>query len=84
MEDKRGQPVTAGVLEKSWLYLNGYSVVCTREMEVAAMVSSINPAIDSNTDSIELGDLQQASCLQNMTYHCKQIFGARYKYTYIS
>ena len=28
-------------------------------MEVAALVSSINPAINSNYDSIEIGALQQ-------------------------
>ncbi|XP_070577184.1 menin-like [Ptychodera flava] len=58
-EDKRGQPINLGVAEKSWLYLNGQPVVCTREMEVAAMVSGINPSINTTTDSIELGSLQQ-------------------------
>jgi hypothetical protein len=27
-EDKRGQPITASVVEKSWLYLNGQPVIC--------------------------------------------------------
>ncbi|XP_077998443.1 menin-like [Glandiceps talaboti] len=58
-EDKRGQPINLGVAEKSWLYLNGHPVVCTREMEVAAMVSGINPSINTTTDSMELGSLQQ-------------------------
>ena len=58
-EDKRGQPVTAGVAEKSWLYLNGYAVKCSRHMEVAAMVSGINPAINTTMDSVEMGALQQ-------------------------
>ncbi|XP_033121374.1 menin-like, partial [Anneissia japonica] len=29
-EDKRGQPINAGVADQSWLYLNGYPVICTR------------------------------------------------------
>ena len=37
----------------------GQPVVCDRFMEVAALVSSINPAINSNYDSIEIGALQQ-------------------------
>ncbi|KAI8484751.1 Menin [Branchiostoma belcheri] len=58
-EDKRGQPISVGVAEKSWLYLYGFPVQCTRSMEVAAMVSAINPSIDSHTDSIEMASLQQ-------------------------
>ncbi|GIX84300.1 menin [Caerostris extrusa] len=58
-EDKRGQPVNGGVSEKSWLYLNGYPVKCTRRMEVAALVSGINPSINAMSDSIELARLQQ-------------------------
>lgn len=34
-------------------------MVCDRHMEVAALASSINPAINANTDSIEVGGLQQ-------------------------
>ena len=59
-EDKRGRPVdfdkTTG---QSWLYLNGHPVKCTRHMEVASMVSSINPGITNTSDSIELASLQQ-------------------------
>ncbi|XP_076464388.1 LOW QUALITY PROTEIN: menin-like [Babylonia areolata] len=58
-EDKRGQPITEAVADKAWLYLNGHPVVCTRQMEVAAIVSSINPAISASIDSIEMGSLQQ-------------------------
>ncbi|XP_015929232.1 menin isoform X2 [Parasteatoda tepidariorum] len=58
-EDKRGQPVGLGVTEKSWLYLNGYPVKCTRRMEVAALVSGINPSINAVSDSIEVACLQQ-------------------------
>ena len=59
IEDKRGQPVTLGVAERSWLYLMGNAVVCTRQLEVAALVSSINPAISSTADSVEMSALQQ-------------------------
>ncbi|KAL3875111.1 hypothetical protein ACJMK2_038045 [Sinanodonta woodiana] len=58
-EDKRGQPITVGVSEKNWLYLNGQPVICSREIEVAAIVSAINPSINATTDSVEMGALQQ-------------------------
>uniref|UniRef100_A0A8U7NT92 Menin n=1 Tax=Corvus moneduloides TaxID=1196302 RepID=A0A8U7NT92_CORMO len=58
-EDRRGQPVQAGVAERSWLYLKGSYLRCTRHMEVAFMVCAINPSIDGHTDSLELLQLQQ-------------------------
>ncbi|KAM4722126.1 menin [Rhinophrynus dorsalis] len=58
-EDRRGQSVSSGVLEKSWLYLNGKYLRCDRHMEVAFMVCAINPSIDAHTDSLELLQLQQ-------------------------
>lgn len=58
-EDKRGQPITTSVVEKSWLYLNGQPVICNRHMEVAAIVSAINPSINLTVDSVEMGSLQQ-------------------------
>ena len=58
-EDKRGQPITLTTVDKSWLYLHGHPVICSRHMEVAAMVSSINPAINATMDSVEMGALQQ-------------------------
>jgi len=64
VEDKRGQPVTPSVTHRSWLYLSGHCVVCDRHMEVAAMVTSINPSIAASFDSPELTSLQQASSVQ--------------------
>jgi len=58
-EDKRGQSVEISKAKTSWLYVAGQPVVCDRHMEVAALVSSINPAINANYDSIEVGGLQQ-------------------------
>ncbi|XP_072736902.1 menin [Ciconia boyciana] len=58
-EDRRGQTVNAGVAERSWLYLKGSYLRCTRHMEVAFMVCAINPSIDLHTDSLELLQLQQ-------------------------
>lgn len=58
-EDRRGQTVNAGVAERSWLYLKGSCLKCTRKMEAAFMVCAINPSIDLHTDSIELLHLQQ-------------------------
>ncbi|XP_063801272.1 menin [Pseudophryne corroboree] len=59
-EDRRGQSVSPGVAEKSWLYLNGKYLRCDRHMEVAFMVCAINPSIDAHTDSLELLQLQQS------------------------
>ncbi|RXM94404.1 Menin [Acipenser ruthenus] len=61
-EDRRGQTVSAGVTERSWLYLKGSYLKCSRNMEVAFMVCSINPSIDLHTDSTELLQLQQSLC----------------------
>ncbi|KAJ3585142.1 hypothetical protein NHX12_013864 [Muraenolepis orangiensis] len=58
-EDRRGQTITTGVSEKSWLYLKGSYMKCTRNMEVAFMVCAINPSLDLHTDSSELLQLQQ-------------------------
>ena len=50
-------------LEENAIILNflvlGQPAVCDRRMEVAALVSSINPAINANYDSMEVGGLQQ-------------------------
>ncbi|XP_063294853.1 menin [Pelobates fuscus] len=59
-EDKRGQSVSSGVVDKSWLYLNGRYMRCNRHMEVAFMVCAMNPSIDAHTDSLELLQLQQS------------------------
>ncbi|XP_030194365.1 menin [Gadus morhua] len=58
-EDRRGQTITTGVNEKSWLYLKGSYMKCNRNMEVAFMVCAINPSLDLHTDSSELLQLQQ-------------------------
>ncbi|XP_020901909.1 menin [Exaiptasia diaphana] len=59
-EDKRGRPVEfEGETAKSWLYLSGFAVRCTRHMEVASIVSSINVGISHNKDSVELANLQK-------------------------
>ncbi|XP_052000926.1 menin-like [Xyrauchen texanus] len=58
-EDRRGQTVSAGINERSWLYLKGSYMKCDRNMEVAFMVCAINPSLDLHTDSTELLQLQQ-------------------------
>uniref|UniRef100_A0A8C1SJX1 Menin n=1 Tax=Cyprinus carpio TaxID=7962 RepID=A0A8C1SJX1_CYPCA len=58
-EDRRGQTVSAGITERSWLYLKGSYMKCNRNMEVAFMVCAINPSLDLHTDSTELLQLQQ-------------------------
>ncbi|XP_063591163.1 menin-like [Penaeus indicus] len=59
-EDKRGIPVTEDVYSKSWLYVNGRPVISNRHMEVATIVSNMNPGINATTDSEEVMLLQQA------------------------
>nr|CAG4646948.1 EOG090X0424 [Megafenestra aurita]SVE92311.1 EOG090X0424 [Megafenestra aurita] len=59
-EDKRGQPVDPGILARSWLYVAGNPVVCSRFTEIASLVSSINPSITATTDSLEVASLQQS------------------------
>lgn len=59
VEDKRGESVESKVRAGGWLYLGGRAVQCSRAMEVAAMLSSINPSISATADSVELGQLQQ-------------------------
>ncbi|XP_014250261.1 menin [Cimex lectularius] len=58
-DDKRGQSIDLGVNSRSWLYLNGHPVLCNRHMEVAALVSSINPSLTVTTDSMEVSIFQQ-------------------------
>lgn len=58
-EDKRGQEIGKGVSARSWLYVNNHPVICTRPMEVAALVSSINPSLNATHDAFEVALLQQ-------------------------
>ncbi|KAL3267591.1 hypothetical protein HHI36_011709 [Cryptolaemus montrouzieri] len=58
-EDKRGQEIGRGVSARSWLYVNNKPVICTRHMEVAALVSAINPSLNATHDAFEVGLLQQ-------------------------
>ncbi|XP_073827316.1 menin 1 [Musca autumnalis] len=58
-EDKRGQDIQAGIESGSWLYLGGYPVVCDRPMEVAAIASAINISLSSNSDCVEVAEMQQ-------------------------
>ncbi|XP_044732761.1 menin isoform X2 [Chrysoperla carnea] len=58
-EDKRGQSIGLGVSSRSWLYVNNCPVICTRSMEVAALVSAINPSLNATNDAYEVALLQQ-------------------------
>lgn len=53
------------------LYVNGCPVICTRPMEVAALVSSINPSLNASSDAIEVALLQQE--LLWLLYDLKQL-----------
>ncbi|XP_014356841.2 menin [Papilio machaon] len=57
-EDKRGRSVGDGVSARSWLYVAGKPVVCTRMMELAALVSSINPTLTPTIDVHEVAQMQ--------------------------
>ena len=46
-------------VKNSWLHLGGMSMVCDRHMEVAALVSGMNPSMGPALDSLEVGVLQQ-------------------------
>jgi len=58
-EDKRGLRIEMEKAKDSWLYLGGNPVICDRFMEVASLVSSINPTIAPSMDCLEVGVLQQ-------------------------
>uniref|UniRef100_A0A2M3Z431 Menin n=1 Tax=Anopheles braziliensis TaxID=58242 RepID=A0A2M3Z431_9DIPT len=58
-EDKRGQSVAPGVESQTWLYVAGNPVVCNRYMEVAAIVSAINPSLTATSACLEVADMQQ-------------------------
>lgn len=58
-EDKRGQEIGKGSSARSWLYVNNNPVICTRAMEVAALVSAINPSLNATHDAFEVALLQQ-------------------------
>lgn len=58
-EDKRGQSVMQGYESHSWLYLSGNPVICDRFIEVAAIVSSINPSLSMTSACLEVAELQQ-------------------------
>ncbi|XP_026732386.1 menin [Trichoplusia ni] len=57
-EDKRGRSVGDGISAQSWLYVAGKPVICTRIMELAALVSSINPTLTPTTDVHEIAQMQ--------------------------
>ncbi|KAJ2949846.1 hypothetical protein O0L34_g11162 [Tuta absoluta] len=57
-EDKRGRSVGEGVLARSWLYVAGKPVVCSRAMELAALVSSINATLTASMDVHEVSQMQ--------------------------
>ncbi|XP_033154620.1 menin [Drosophila mauritiana] len=58
-EDKRGQDIRPGIESGSWLYLGGLAVVCERGMEVAAICAALNISLTSNSDCVEVAELQQ-------------------------
>ncbi|KAH8255487.1 hypothetical protein KR038_004492 [Drosophila bunnanda] len=58
-EDKRGQDIRPGIESGSWLYLGGLAVICERGMEVAAICAALNISLTSNSDCVEVAELQQ-------------------------
>ncbi|XP_022652874.1 menin-like [Varroa jacobsoni] len=57
VEDRRGLPISLG--ERSWLYLNGHAIECTRYTEVAAAILAMNPYASSTADSELLIQMQK-------------------------
>nr|XP_009858293.1 menin-like [Ciona intestinalis] len=58
LEDRRGFLIDKTTTEKNWIYHGGNAVKCDRWMEVVALVTSLNAAIDMQTDSEELQLIQ--------------------------
>lgn len=67
-----------GVLARSWLYVAGKPVVCSRIMELAALVSSINPTLTPTIDVHEVAQMQYRLLWllydsgKNIIFHCLQ------------
>jgi len=59
LADRRGQQLSDEDCCESWLYCDGYPVVCNRGTEVAAIVTAVNPATASTNNSQELMLLQK-------------------------
>merc|ERR1712110_1142755 len=59
MRIRGGQPVEPTKIHDAWLYVGNKPVICSRQEEVAALVSSINFAISPSLDSLEVGSMQQ-------------------------
>ncbi|XP_028968193.1 menin [Galendromus occidentalis] len=57
VEDKRGQEISYG--EKSWLYLNGHAIECSKYTEIAAAILAVNPYATSSADSEMLIHIQK-------------------------
>lgn len=51
--------MSSGIESNSWLYVAGNPVVCDRYMEVAALVSAINPTLNMTSTCQEVEDLQK-------------------------
>ena len=59
VEDKRGQPVDQLMAQTSWLYAGGRPIICSRQMEVAAVIMAISPLISSGVICSELVSIQK-------------------------
>jgi len=57
--DRRGEPLDQEHCARSWLYSGGHPVVCNRQMEVAAIVTAINPNLSSQSTSYEVLEFQR-------------------------
>ena len=44
---------------KSWLYSGGHPVTCNRGMEIAAIITAINPSATATINSQEVVELQR-------------------------
>merc|ERR1719186_361038 len=65
LADRRGQQLNPEDCYESWLYCDGHPVVCNRGMEVAAIVTALNPAITTTTNSQEVALLNWKRCIQH-------------------
>eukprot|EP00088_Acartia_fossae_P027882 TRINITY_DN28635_c0_g1_i12.p1 TRINITY_DN28635_c0_g1~~TRINITY_DN28635_c0_g1_i12.p1 ORF type:complete len:549 (-),score=101.95 TRINITY_DN28635_c0_g1_i12:665-2311(-) len=57
--DRRGEPLDTEQTTKSWLYSGGHPVICNRGMEIAAIITAINPSATATINSQEIVELQR-------------------------
>lgn len=69
MEDKRGHTVDQAMAQTSWLYAGGHPVICSRHMEVAAIVIAMNPVIANGVVCADLVTTQKVRIFDQKCFY---------------